>query len=56
MSTIYFALPGNEELTNTLAKREQAEIGKAELRYFPDRETYVRVLSDVKQKNVVLFP
>jgi ribose-phosphate pyrophosphokinase len=54
MSTIYFALPGNEELTNTLAKREQAEIGKAELRYFPDRETYVRVLSDVKQKNVVL--
>jgi len=54
MSTIYFALPGNEELTNTLAKREQAEIGKAELRYFPDKETYVRVLSDVKQKNVVL--
>jgi ribose-phosphate pyrophosphokinase len=54
MSTIYFALPGNEELTNTLAKREQAEIGKAEFRYFPDKETYVRVLSDVKQKHVVL--
>ncbi len=54
MSTIYFALPGNEELTNTLAKREQAEVGKAELRYFPDKETYVRVLSDVKQKDVVL--
>ncbi len=54
MSTIYFALPGNEELTNTLAKNEQAEIGKAELRYFPDKETYVRVLSDVKQKDVVL--
>lgn len=54
MSTIYFALPGNEELTNTLAKNEQAEIGKAELRYFPDKETYVRVLSDVKQKQVVL--
>lgn len=54
MSTIYFALPGNEELTNTLAKKEQAEIGKAELRYFPDKETYVRVLSDVKQKHVVL--
>jgi len=47
-------LPGNEELTNTLAKKEQAEIGKAELRYFPDKETYVRVLSDVKQKHVVL--
>jgi ribose-phosphate pyrophosphokinase len=54
MSTIYFSLPGNEELTNTLAKKEQAEIGKAELRYFPDKETYVRVLSDVKQKHVVL--
>ena len=54
MSTIYFALPGNEELTNTLARNEQAEIGKAELRYFPDKETYVRVLSDVKQKHVVL--
>ncbi len=54
MGPIYFALPGNEALTNTLAKREQAETGKAELRYFPDKETYVRVLSDVKQKHVVL--
>ena len=54
MDTIYFALPGNEVLTEILAKAAQAETGKVELRYFPDKETYVRILSDVKQKNVVL--
>lgn len=54
MNIIYFSLPGNEELTNTLAEKSKAEVGKVELRYFPDKETYVRVLSDVKQKHVVL--
>ena len=54
MKTIYFSLPGNEKLTEILAHKCGAEIGKAEIRYFPDKETYVRVLSDVKQKHVVL--
>ena len=54
MNIIYFSLPGNEELTKTLAQKSKAEVGKVELRYFPDKETYVRVLSDVKNEHVVL--
>src|ERR1700740_3663398 len=54
MNIIYFSLPGNEELTKTLAQKSEAEVGKVELRYFPDKETYVRVLSDVKNEHVVL--
>ena len=54
MKTIYFSLPGNEKLTEILANKCQAEIGKVEIRYFPDKETYIRIISDVKQKNVVL--
>ena len=54
MSLIYFSLPGNEELTNALAHKNKCEIGKSEIRCFPDKETYVRVLSDVNQKHVVL--
>src|SRR6185312_125634 len=54
MNVIYFSLPSNEELTKTLAQKSKAEVGKVEIRYFPDKETYIRVLSDVKQKHVVL--
>ena len=54
MKTILFSLPGNEELTELLAKKMDAEIGKATLRKFPDGESYTRILSDVKDKCVVL--
>ncbi|WP_338359851.1 ribose-phosphate pyrophosphokinase [Yeosuana marina] len=54
MKTILFSLPGNEELTNLLAKKMNAEIGEATLRKFPDGESYTRILSDVKNKCVVL--
>ena len=54
MNTIYFSLPGNEGLTTILAEKAQAERGQAEIRYFPDQETYIRILSDVSQKKVVL--
>ena len=54
MKTILFSLPGNEEQTNLLAKKMNAEIGEATLRKFPDGESYTRILSDVKNKCVVL--
>jgi ribose-phosphate pyrophosphokinase len=54
MKKIYFALPGNEELTAILIEKEKAEKGIAEIRSFPDGETYVRILSNVKDKNVFL--
>ena len=52
--TIFFNLPGNERLTEKLANKTNSEIGKALLRKFPDGESYVRILSNVKDKNVVI--
>lgn len=54
MKTILFSLPGNEELTALLAQKMDAEVGEATLRKFPDGESYIRILSDVKGKCVVL--
>lgn len=54
MKTILFSLPGNEELTELMATKMDAEVGQATLRKFPDGESYTRILSDVKDKCVVL--
>jgi phosphoribosylpyrophosphate synthetase len=50
MKTILFSLPGNEKLTELMATKMDAEVGKATLRKFPDGESYTRILSDVKDK------
>jgi ribose-phosphate pyrophosphokinase len=54
MKKIFFALPGNEILTQSLAEKCQAELGKAIIRQFPDGETYIKMESDVKDKQVIL--
>ena len=54
MESILFALPGNEVLTKQLAFKLNAEIGKTNMRQFPDGESYVQVVSDVKGKRAVL--
>ncbi|MCX2739804.1 ribose-phosphate pyrophosphokinase [Pontibacter anaerobius] len=54
MKHILFALPGNEPLAHTLAAILDAAVGEAEIRHFPDGETYVRVLSEVSGKEAVL--
>lgn len=54
MKTILFSLPGNEKLTELLATKMDAEVGKTTLRKFPDGESYTRILSNVKNKCVVL--
>jgi ribose-phosphate pyrophosphokinase len=51
---ILLAMPGNEVFTRKLADRIKAESGKTEIRSFPDGESYVRILSDVKDKNIVV--
>ena len=51
---ILFALEGNEKLTQKLASHLDAEIGKTNLRKFPDGESYTQILSDVKDKCVVI--
>lgn len=52
---ILFAIPGNEILTEKLALQIGAEIGQCEIDLFPDEETYVRILSDVRGKSAVII-
>lgn len=47
-------MPGNEDLTDELTQKESAEKGMLEMRKFPDGETYLRILSNVKNKKVIL--
>lgn len=51
---LFFPLPGNERLATDLAELTSGEVGQLELRHFPDGESYVRILSDVKQKDVFI--
>jgi ribose-phosphate pyrophosphokinase len=55
MEKIIFALAGNEDLAEILIHKEKAEKGLFEIRAFPDGETYVRILSDVKDKKAILI-
>jgi ribose-phosphate pyrophosphokinase len=54
MKPMLFALPGNETLTQQLSSRLGIEIGLLETRRFPDGETYVRVLTDISGRSVVM--
>lgn len=54
MKSLIFALSGNEILAKSLAQSSGAEIGNAEIRSFPDGETYVRVISEVKNRRCIL--
>ncbi len=54
MKPIVFALPGNEMLAKSIANSIQADIGEAVIRQFPDGETYIRVLSDVKDRKTIV--
>lgn len=52
---IIFALPCCDNQVSALAAELDAAIGDAEVRRFPDFETYLRVLSDVRGREVVLL-
>lgn len=54
MDTIILALPNNEQLAADLAKQLDTNIGKVTIRHFPDGESYIRILDNVKDKKVVL--
>lgn len=51
---LIFSLPGNEAMTESLADLLRAETGKSAIRRFPDRETYVKVISSVENRDVIL--
>src|SRR5690625_6156177 len=48
-------LPGNESLARRIADEGGWELGALETRRFPDGETYIRILSEVKGKAVDLI-
>ena len=54
MKAIIFSLPGNKSLAESITAGIKGEKGDFEIRQFPDGETYVRVLSDVKEKNAFI--
>lgn len=55
MKPIVFAMPGNELLAESITASIGGEKGNFVLRQFPDEETYVRMLSDVKGKDVFII-
>ena len=54
MTRSVIGLPGNEALTAGFARDLGAELGSAELRRFPDGETYARIRSECAGRDVVL--
>ncbi len=54
MSSIVFALPGNEILAARIAQAIDADVGTFVIREFPDKETYLRILSPVKHKRSII--
>lgn len=55
MKPIVFSFQGNELLSKSIITGITGEKGDFELHQFPDGETYVRVLSNVKGKNVFII-
>lgn len=54
MNTLVLALPGNEPLAAEIASICNAELGKLSVRHFPDGESYVRIDSEVKGREIAL--
>ena len=55
MSTpLVVALPGNDAMTQAFARELHADIGQLEVHAFPDEETYLRYLTDLNNRTVVL--
>lgn len=51
---LVFALPGNESVAVGIVDALEAEFGIAEIRDFPDGESYVRMISNPRDREVVL--
>ena len=54
MKALVLPMPGNEPLARCLAVHLDAESGALESRRFPDGESYVRILSPVEGRKVVI--
>lgn len=54
MTPLIYALPGNEAFAGAVAGHLAAETGHLETRTFPDGETYLRLLTDPMDREVIL--
>jgi ribose-phosphate pyrophosphokinase len=54
-SPVIIAMPRNEAMAEKLAKLLRANIGQLELRAFPDGETYLRFITDVSTRAIILI-
>ena len=54
MSVIVLPMPGNEAMAQRIARAGDLELGQIETRRFPDGETYLRHLSPLEGRSVVL--
>lgn len=45
-------MPGNRQLASDLAALTCGEVGRLELRHFPDGESYIRLLTEVQRRSV----
>jgi ribose-phosphate pyrophosphokinase len=55
MKPILFLLGENSELVNSISKKCGYEIGEMILHQFPDEETGIQILSDVKDREIILI-
>nr|MBA3706051.1 ribose-phosphate pyrophosphokinase-like domain-containing protein [Bacteroidota bacterium] len=53
--SIVFAFPGNEQLAESIIIGIEGERGNFLLRQFPDEESYIRILSNVEEKDVIVI-
>ncbi|WP_292938517.1 ribose-phosphate pyrophosphokinase [Noviherbaspirillum sp.] len=53
MIPILFAMPGNETFALHLDRAISCEVGQMEMRHFPDGESYIRLLSPVRGRDVI---
>lgn len=54
MKVIIFAMPGNESLARDIAAITGTELGVLEYRKFPDRESYLRFTTGVRNRQAIL--
>jgi len=54
MKRLVLAMPGNTAFAGRLAEQVGAEAAPIEWRRFPDRESYVRIVTDVRAAHVVM--
>lgn len=55
MTKIIFYFPQYKKLANLVASKLQYPLGELEIRHYPEGESYVRLLSDVKDKEIILI-